>query len=473
MSVYTPDGEQIVIVGGGIAGLTAAWELRRKFPSDKVSVVERSSELGGLLTTYDYGSFGSFDCGMHWITETGIPEIDELYFDQLLPRQDLVFLEGAQRDLSGLFYRGKLQSNTQFPDLRDVDRGRYSAYLGDFFANLNQPNGSHAPDLLSHSRARFGTLIADTVIAPIAEKIHGLEAALLDPMARYFPLLDRVVLFDEPIFVDLMSSPELRARLAFPEQRRLPLSFSSGRRSYYPRRYGIKRVIDALTAKLREAGVEFLTSSQVLGLGYLNHAIQSIEIESRSAERRKLDKLKFLVWTGDIFPLANLLSLPLPNRPTPAKGTVVVSVLLKAPPRMSDLYCFFCADAPYSTYRITDFSAFCPEAPRNGGYPVSIELLVNRSGGDEIPAYETLAIQEIIAFGLIDSPSDVVFAKAEPLSSGFPSVSRKSIQAIETVRAMVDAENIENLVRGGVLARQNQFFQHDVLKNLHHQIECL
>src|SRR5262245_3149112 len=168
--------------------------LRRKYPSDLLTVVERAPHLGGLLTTFDYDRFGSFDCGMHWMTETGVRDIDDLHFG-LLPEQDWVRLEGSRRDLSGLFYSGKLQQNSQYPDLRGLDRKTYLACVSDFFANLNQP---HVPseNLLGYARARFGPLIADTVIAPIASKVHGMEAESLDTMARYLPLLDRVIFFD-------------------------------------------------------------------------------------------------------------------------------------------------------------------------------------------------------------------------------------------------------------------------------------
>jgi protoporphyrinogen oxidase len=464
--------EVILVVGGGIAGLTATWLLRRKYPSATVTLVERSASLGGLLTTYDYGRFGRFDCGMHWVTETGIKDIDDLYLN-LLPERDWVFLEGSRRDLSGLFYSGKLQENTQFPDLRGFDREHYLACLGDFFANLNQRKIAGEDSLLGHARSRFGCLIADTIIDPIATKVHGIGSDLLDPMARYLPLLDRVVLFDEEAFLDLMASSELRARLAFPEQRRLPLSYCAGRRSYYPRRYGIGRVIDALVARLRESGVELLTNTRVRRLDQKVSHVHRVEIEGVAGERRVLEPIRRLVWTGDAFALADLLGLPLPQRSAPNRRTVIVSMLLSASPRMGDLYCFFCADSPFSTYRVTNFSAFCPEAPRAGCHPISVELLVNWADDRAQHEYTEQAAQEILAFGLIRSPQEVVFARAESLGSGFPSMGRDSIRSVETVRDAIDGKKVDNLTRAGILAKKDQFFQHDVLIDLHQKIDGL
>jgi protoporphyrinogen oxidase len=462
----------ILVVGGGIAGLTAAWLLRRKFPSIGVTVVERAPHVGGLLTTFDYGRFGQFDCGMHWMTETGVKEIDALHFG-LLPESDWVLLEGSRRDISGLFYAGRLQENSQFPDLRYFERGRYLACVGDFFANLNRPPCTSEDSLLGHARTRFGSEIADTVIAPIAAKVHGVGAEVLDPMARYLPLLDRVILFDEDLTLDLMASPRLRERLAFPEQRRLPLSYSSGRRSFYPRQYGIGKVINALVAQLQEMGVEFLTSAKILALKRSGSLIDQVEIEGGTGERRMFGPVQQMIWTADAFPLAGMLGLPLPQRTPPNRRTVIVSMLLKEPPRMGDLYCFFCADAPHASYRITNFSSFCPEAPRADGYPISVELLVDWAQAKEQDEYAAQAAREILAFGLITSPDDVVFARAEPLAAGFPSIARGSIKLVETVRDAINGQKIDNLIRGGILAKPNQFFQHDVLVDLHAQISGL
>ena len=462
----------ILVVGGGIAGLTAAWLLRRKYRSANVTLVERAVHLGGLLATYDYGRFGQFDCGMHWITETGVKDIDDFYLS-LLPERDWAVLEGSRRDLSGLFYCGRLQENTQFPDLRGFKQEQYLAFLGDFFANLNQSKIAREDSLLSHARARFGRLIADTVIDPIATKVHGIGSDLLDPMARYLPLLDRVVLFDEQAFLDLMESSELRARLAFPEQRRLPLAYSSGRRSYYPRRYGMGQVIESFAAQLRESGVELLTNAQVRGVETKGSRIHRVEIKQGMGERRVFEPIQRLVWTADAFPLAELLGLPPTQRKAPNRRTVIVSMLLSAPPRMGDLYCFFCADPDFSTYRVTNFTAFCPEAPRADCHPICVELLVKSADERDQQEHAKQAAREILAFGLIRSPDEVIFARAELLGSGFPNMARESIRSIETIRDAIDGSMVDNLTRAGILAKKDQFFQHDVLTDLYMKIDGL
>jgi hypothetical protein len=220
-------------------------------------------------------------------------------------------------------------------------------------------------------------------------------------------------------------------------------------------------------------GVELLTNAQVIGLDRSNSQIDRVDVSCPGAERRALGPVRELVWTADAFPLAGLLNLPLPSRAPPKRRTVIVSMLLKSPPRMGDLYCLFCADAPHASYRITNFSAFCPDAARPQGYPICVELLVDWSQPKDQAEYDAQAAREVLACGLISSPDDVVFAHAEPLAAGFPSVSRGSIMAIEALRDTINDERIKNLIRGGILAKKNQFFQHDVLIDLCEQIRML
>ncbi len=42
---------RVVVIGAGIAGLAAAWELSRRVPAAEVLVLEGAAEIGGKLRT--------------------------------------------------------------------------------------------------------------------------------------------------------------------------------------------------------------------------------------------------------------------------------------------------------------------------------------------------------------------------------------------------------------------------------------
>ena len=51
------DLKSIAIVGGGLSGLVAAWELRQQIPLAKTTLFESSSRLGGVLNTEQIGGY--------------------------------------------------------------------------------------------------------------------------------------------------------------------------------------------------------------------------------------------------------------------------------------------------------------------------------------------------------------------------------------------------------------------------------
>jgi protoporphyrinogen oxidase len=89
----------VVIIGGGPAGLTAAYELSKLDPSRKIVVLEAGKQVGGIARTETYKGF-RFDIGGHRFF-TKVKQVDDLWHEVcgdefiLRPR------------LSRIYYRGK------------------------------------------------------------------------------------------------------------------------------------------------------------------------------------------------------------------------------------------------------------------------------------------------------------------------------------------------------------------------------
>jgi protoporphyrinogen oxidase len=461
-----------VIVGGGIAGLTAALLLSQK-KSNKVLLVEQSHRLGGLLHTDHHPSGHRFDAGMHFWTETGHPGLDSILFG-LLPDHEWLRLKGNRRDCSGLFFRGQIQFNTQYPDLRGLPEPEYQRCLADFFFNLGQtePDPAPAGSFADHARHRFGPHIAQTYLKPIAEKIHGCSAKQLHPMARFFPLLDRIALFDEPLFADLMASAALRARIAYPEQRNLPLNHSSGLSSAYPRRYGIRQVIEAFRERLQQNDVSIFLGSRISSLKVEGKRISAVTVSHDGTQCLTVEAPLSLTWTGSQFPLARLLGLDNIAPPLPSRRTVLISMIVNHVPPLRDLYCLFCADSGFNTYRVTNYPAYCPDAVNYGGYPITLEMIVDGADCHDRDALARQALDEARRMGLLPPDDTPSFVHVEVLASGFPDISNQSVAAMTASREAIDGLELGNLLRGGILAEENLFFQKDILLDIYRKVEA-
>ena len=51
----SPQGADVVVIGGGISGLTTAWRLRERGVS--VAVIEAADEVGGVIQTRSADGF--------------------------------------------------------------------------------------------------------------------------------------------------------------------------------------------------------------------------------------------------------------------------------------------------------------------------------------------------------------------------------------------------------------------------------
>ncbi|SRR5579884_326579 len=458
-----------VVVGGGISGLVAAELLRRRSPSGDVVILEQSPSFGGLLGKVEAGPYGVFDLGMHTMTETGIPDLDAL-LRGLLPPDEWIHLAGAARDLSGLYFAQTLQHNAHHPDLRAFPPAQYERCLTDFFLTLQRSHPIPPLHMQAYGESRFGPVITDLVLAPAIRKTYGRDPREVHPLAARILPLDRVILFDEELFQQLMAAEPLRQRLAYPEQRNLPLQYASGRASYYPKYYGIHRVIDALIDRLQRKGVVLLSNTRVSSLERRGTAIVSVQALQNDV-LVEIQDVHQVLWTTGPISLAKCLALADDYGPLdPPFQTVVVNFLFAEAPQMGDLYYFYCLDESHPTYRVTNYTNICPLAPRAGGYPICVELLLAPGTTASQDDYLRLARDELRSFGVIDPSSTEIYATAIGLSSGFPMLTCRNITIIDRLREAIYHEGLDNLLTAGVLSEPDLFYQTDVLADLYKKI---
>lgn len=169
----------VVVVGGGIAGLTAAWEVART--GRRVTLVEASDHLGGLVRPLDVGGV---------VVNRG-PEAFALRRPAV---SDLCADLGIATELPT---RGSWLVTPEQGAFRSPDRamlgipadptaadvvaavGHAAARRAAQDADLGPDVGADATDLASFVTARMGEGLLDRLVRPLVSAIHGADPAVL------------------------------------------------------------------------------------------------------------------------------------------------------------------------------------------------------------------------------------------------------------------------------------------------------
>ena len=465
-SKFGPDS--VVIIGGGLSGLVAGCLLARSGMSAPVIVVESAPQPGGLLRSSDGGKFGRFDHGMHTFTSANIPELDEFIFD-LLPRDEWIVMAGKERDISGVYFRGKLQTACHYPDLRSLPDPVRRDCIADFCLNLGKAE-QPSETLDGFAAQRFGNQIREHVFGPIANKMYGMNMHELDPVvANVFPL-DRIALYEEEDFKDLMSSALVRKRIAYPEQRNLELKYASTRYSLYPKEFGAFRLIDALIKCLKESGGKLLSGTKLEKINTCGSRVESLALR-RGDEVLNLEAPRQVIWTAGYPLLSQMLGFnaavkPFESRRKPA----VVSLLLDKQVDLGDLYYFWNWDPDFKSYRITNYCGYCPTAPRAGGYPIGFEFVLHPDDKIDSASLADLAVRELKAMGLYPDGANVLFSIGGVLPVGFPTFSLENRRRLAQYQKAFGALNLANLAVTGIQAEWGIIFQPEVLAHTYRTV---
>lgn len=465
-----------VIVGGGIAGLMIARMIRaHRDPGADIVVVERESHFGGQYSCVDYGAEGGcFDHGMHVYYDACIPEVDDL-FTSLLPDSDWHFYEQNLKDAAGIFFNGRLQTGTPWVDLRSWPEDKLRSALADILLAVRDAPAAGAPadDAYAWLLRHYGRTLADEVYTPILQKLYFHHPSQLSPQVIKLSAMNRAVLFDEPVMLDLMRSEGLRARLGYPDQYTLPPYRSRNQRAIYPRRYGFHHVMDRLRDVVAGEGTRLLASSMVDGLAVHDARVDSLRIRRQDGSIETIADVAALYWTSGLPPLAKALGVDFSDLAVDGRPAGwYVHFLLDRPPAMDRLYYFYSFEPGTRTFRITNYSAYCPAAASERGWPLCMEFWSNPGDSADMSVVIEAATRELQQYGVIDSPQRIRFRNAVRVGAGagVPLPTAKNARSLATLRTRIRALGLRNAHAAGVLAEPDVFFVPEVLSDAWHKV---
>jgi protoporphyrinogen oxidase len=285
-----------VILGAGVAGLTAAYSLQRLGEHDPL-VVEKSSFPGGLAATMEWQGC-RMDLGPHRI-HTVYPHAKELI--QTLVGDDLVVCKRT----SQIYLRGKwmdypprigemlvkLGPGTALKLAASAVPGKLKGLLAKL---AKRPPRSYGDYL----ERRFGRALRDLIFDPFALKVYREEAEDLDEMVA------RVRLASQGLFSVLWEALTGRRK-------------SAVKSFLYPNQ-GMGLISARLCERIRDGGGLILFENTPVRIRHTGGLVRSVELGTQDGSRQSVETTRLI----STIPLEVLLDLLEPKPPASVKAAV-------------------------------------------------------------------------------------------------------------------------------------------------------
>ena len=405
--MYSFKKNKIVIIGGGLAGMLTAYLAAKKYKKDKIILIEKSKKLGGLYASIKFNKKYTFDIGMHLIYACKNKQLNNIILKKIYKKWNI--FKYPKKDIAGVYYNNYLNLDSPYIDLTKLPKKTLLKIIKDIESSSKKKikKISKYKNLAELYKDRFGEKTFDKIINPILNKLWGVEATKMDPLASMLVLIDRVILFkDKKNLVRILKNNDLRKRIGYPFQLKLPKKFYSKQNfGLYPKKFGLSNVIDYFEKQLKKMGIEIFKNTNIekfyLNKNYLN----KIEL-SLNNQFLRIDNLKKVYWSSPSFELNNLLDLKIKFSKIDSRKQVLVYLLLKNKPNMKKLYYFYCFQKKYSTYRVTNYYNYCHDAKKlNNYFPLCVELHFKNNFKNK--NFIEIAINELLKIKIIKSKNEV------------------------------------------------------------------
>jgi len=375
----------ICIVGGGLAGLSAAYFLKRLSSSLRVSIFESSRSLGGLLRSAKVGDF-LFDIGGSHIIFSR---------DDGILKEMISLLRGnylRHRRNTKIYYKGILVKYPFENGLKDLPPEERFECLRDLVLNyIRRVKDELSPptNFLEWVRYVFGDSIAEKYLIPYNQKLWktDLREISLEWVGGRVP---------NPPLESVMKAAVGMDTEGYVHQ----LNF------YYPRKGGIEALIKGLASKVVMEGIRIYLNTRVTNLlgGNKGVVVRGGDIEVKCAAvvytaplNRSAYILKDLL--GRLSSrLAELRSVPLAVVGIGFKGDALPYHWIYFP---SNRYVF---------HRVAFLSNYSPENTPKGASSIIAEISFPPSTDIRAINYEDLlrrTVEGLIQSGIIDDESRI------------------------------------------------------------------
>lgn len=432
-----------LVVGGGIAGLLSAYLLKASYR--KVILVEQGSLLGGLLQSVKNEHGDWFDCGTHFMGDTGIEELDSLLYGQIVDDT----WNKYQYFHSSSYFSGTLNEANSLVNVNGLPRKEFCEAM---IQMLTRKASNKKFDNLEEQLVdTFGEKFVQVLFKPAMQKLYGVPLKELAVDAHILFGLGRITGFDSETTEQLKMSPVYNEKL----NNYFASDNPSSKFGYYPKTGGINQWTNKFIKLIKDSGVVIHTNTTVEKLTSEGNSVT----EAVLTDGTRID-LDHIVWTVPTAFALKAANIPFKSNRPDMRITYVINLVYDKPFLSNTHWCQI-YDPAVSSFRGTFYSNVQGEL-NPGRFPCTMEIVSGKtySEGEAIEA----AKADLVKIGLVSPDYRCIYANFSPVKQGFPVLRQSFVKDINTQRNLLE-EKFTNITCLGKSSGKS-FFMIDVLKEV-------
>lgn len=442
-----------------MCGLFASIRLADKF--DKVYIIEKEAQCGGLLRSAKDDRGIVYDQGAHVPDRTTVPEINEILFgtDEEI-RENWTEL-GVLK--TGNFFGGKWNLENLTADARCLPRDVYEKGIAEL---ISRAEISHADDIVTYLIETIGPTFTNEIVAPVVKKLYDVDPTTLTTATSvgYFGLA-RVIAFSREVTNKLKELEAFNLKLGFHTRKddleRLKRSGDT-RQNYYPKKnVGVHFWVQRLQRMAEEKGVKIINNEYVEKIARNGESVESVTL-GNSHESIDLD---FLLWTVPPVLALKAAGIEVPKVNIIFRTANIFHYAYDKPLLNQESHYLWNWDGDYKGFRITLYPNMQPEIqpPQNN---LTLEALSNKEEADGITLDHMH--EELVRMGLVAEDAKILSQLKQTIHDTFPVPTFESVLAVKNNHDQL-CETFDNVFIAGRFGGKNWFHQ-DVIKEVYLEV---
>ncbi|MCM0626383.1 FAD-dependent oxidoreductase [Lysinibacillus sp. OL1_EC] len=441
---------EVLVVGGGIVGIFSAIYLKKYY--NRVVLVERETELGGLLKSKADKNRINFDYGTHIPCETLISEIDEILFNNM-SQDEWEYLDKLS---VGNYFLDSYYAESGYPNtLRLLEE----EYLKGIIDLLNGESTSYEEENLEkYLKKVYGKGYTNSIYRPLMKKLTGKELDQLHTKAYKIFDISRLIVGDYNLTRELKMSSKIDSKIAFPQYSE---NYSKNIKFYPKNNKGIGIWIKDMAEYASKIGIEIFTDCKVTNIKTQNSKISELELSNQEI----LNPNK-IIWTVTPYELIKLLDIKVETYKPEFKKLVLCNIIFNKNFNVENHY-LYCFDSKMKSYRITLYPNLTKTLSEIEIYNCTVEAFLDK---DETIDEEGI-IEELCKMGVIDPSFTVISFEKEEIMNGFPIITEQYVKEMKNQQKAIN-DNIVDVILLGK-AKGESFFMVDTLTEAYEELSKL